>query len=366
MSQKYYKKESHHSSMKFFHILLLTMSMLSVLNSCHKKESEFIPPVFTDIQDAEVTVIGGPEIIYPSAWSMQIEDSSVLMLGLLDDHWIQIYNRFSGEPTGAHITRGEGPEEMVSASGTTFGIDSNYYKTFDEVTQKIKIYDKNFDNIEQISPKHSDAIRIWKVHFLPDNRYLLNCFTRMGPSTLAIVKKDGEEGVMYTTTPVDSPSDLVTDRNTPTLKDLYKRRRSALSPDGTRLVCTTMEGAFMEIFDIKDLTLTPRVTKCMYPYEVEMRGNLRRVTDDSMQGFCAVCATDSRIIGAFLEHTEPMGPSDITVWDWDGNPLRRYKTDYQIIAMALSPDNPDDIYALGGTRDGEISLLLFHCPGLLD
>ena len=73
-------------------------------------------------------------------------------------------------------------------------------------------------------------------------------------------------------------------------------RLYTLSPDGTRLVCTTMEGAFMEIFDIKDLTLTPRVTKCMYPYEVEMRGNLRSVTDDSMQGFSAVCATDSRIM----------------------------------------------------------------------
>ena len=35
-----------------------------------------------------------------------------------------------------------------------------------------------------------------------------------------------------------------------------------------------------------------------------------------------------------------MGASDITVWDWDDNPLRRYKTEYQIIAMTLSPDNP--------------------------
>ena len=365
MSHIYYNEGRYSSTIKLFLIFLLTISVISVLSSCHKKELSYIPPVFTDIQDAEVTVIGGPEIIYPVAWSMQIEDSSVLMLGLLDDHWIQIYNRFSGEPTGAHITRGEGPEEMIFANMSVFGTDDKYYKIFDEETQKIKFYDKKFNLIDQLSPKKFERGRIWDVFCLPGDRYLLHCGFDKYWSALTIVR-DGEEGVMYTTTPVDSPLDSVTDRNTPTLKDLYKRRRSTLSPDGTRLVCTTMEGAFMEIFDIKDLSLTPRVTKCMYPYEVEMRGNLRRVTDDSIQGFSAVCATDSRIIGTFLEHTEAMGPSDITVWDWDGNPLRRYKTDYQILAMALSPDNPDDIYALGGTRDGEISLLLFHCPGLLD
>ena len=365
MSHMYYNEGRYSSTIKLFLIFLLTISVISVLSSCHKKELSYIPPVFTDIQDAEVTVIGGPEIIYPVAWSMQIEDSSVLMLGLLDDHWIQIYNRFSGEPTGAHITRGEGPDEMIFANRSVFGTDDKYYKIFDEETQKIKFYDKKFNLLDQLSPKDFERGRIWDVFFLPGDRYLLHCGFDKYRSALTIVR-DGEEGVMYTTTPVDSPLDSVTDRNTPTLKDLYKRRRSALSPDGTRLVCTTMEGAFMEIFDIKDLTLTTRVTKCMYPYEVEMRGNLRRVTDDSMQGFSAVCATDYRIIGAFLEHTDLMGPSDITVWDWDGNPLRRYKPDYQILAMALSPDNPDDIYALGDTRDGEISLLLFHCPGLLN
>lgn len=365
MSQIHYKKECHHSSMKLFHIFLLTISMLSVLSSCHKKESEYLPPVFTDIQDAEVTIIGGPDIIYPPTWSMQIEDSSVLILGLMDDHWIQIYNRFSGEPAGAHITRGEGPEEMIYANKSVFVTDDKYYKTFDEATQKIKFYDKKFNLIDQLSPKDFDRGRILDVFFLPGDRYLLHCAVDKHPSALTVVR-NGEEGAMYTATPVDTPSDSVTDRNTPTLKDQYLRKRSAISSDGTRLVCTTLSGAFMEIFDINGLTLTPKVTKCMYPYEVETRGNLRRVTDDSTLGFSAVCATDSRIIGAFLEHTDLMGPSDITVWDWDGNPLRRYKTDYQISAMTLSPDNPDDIYAIGGIKDGEISLLLFHCPGLQD
>ena len=36
------------------------------------------------------------------------------------------------------------------------------------------------------------------------------------------------------------------------------------------------------------------------------------------------------------------------------------------MTIALSPDNPDEIYALGSDKGGEVELLLINCPGLLD
>ena len=348
-----------------YHLLVMT-GLLSLLCSCHQPAgTTYTPPNFSTIKNADVTVIGNENIIYPFTWSMQIKDSTIIMSGLLDGKWVHSYNRFSGKPISSHIRNGEGPDEIISSSKTSFAIDSNYYKTFDEETQKIKFYDKEFNFVNQYTPGHSKVLRVTDVYFLPDDRYLLQAFIDKGYSALTIVR-EGQEGNLYTVTPVDNSIDITLNDNTPNLRKLYRRTRSALSPDATKMVCTTISGAYMEIFDIDNLTLVPKVTRYMYPFEVETNGNLQCTTSNSTQGFSAVYATNSRIIGAFLGHTDLMGPSDITVWDWNGNPLRKYKTNYQIIAMTPSPDSPDDIYALGGTKNGEIHLLLFHCPGLLE
>lgn len=150
----------------------------------------------------------------------------------------------------------------------------------------------------------------------------------------------------------------------------YHRVNFTYSPDGSKVAFATSEGLVMEIFEIEGLELKPKTVKYFHPYEVVTRrmGN-NEFTDfkeDNIKGVMTMKATDRRLVAAYNGTTSFKSNTDITVWDWNGRPLRRYGFDGRIMAMSLSPDNPDDIYALVHKDDDELSLVRINCPGLLD
>ena len=344
----------------------LAISSIMSLSSCSKeKRIEFKAPKFPVETRAETSIIFDEETILPIALHMALTDSTVSLLGIMDNKWVHTYNLSSGELISQAVTHGNGPDEVIVSEGFDLLPDGTF-RIFEMQPPKIKTFDKNWKCIDSKDITVKQGTFAYPSLFLPDNRLLVSTSTDYASSALCIIDNTNQ-GKMYEYNPLETNDTPVKrDFEHSQTKDMYHRNRMAVSPDGTKIVSTTLDGAIIEIIDVDGLNLKHHATNYLYPFEIEERGNFTTFKDDVMRGFSAVCATDSLIFAAFLEATNDDAPTDITVWDWEGNPLRRYKTDYQILAMELSPSNPEEIYALALKPSEEPQFVRFHCPGLQD
>ncbi len=331
----------------------------------NEKKIEFKAPEFPVVTQAAPSVIFDEETVLPIAHHMILTDSTVSFLGVMDNKWVHTYNLSSGELLSRAVSHGNGPDEVVTPVGFELLPDGTF-RIFEMQPSKIKTFDKNWKCIDSKDITTKQGTFAHPRLFLTNNRFLVTTNTDYELWALCIVDPSGQ-GEVYEYNPLETnDTPIKRDFEQTETKDMYHRERMAVSPDGTKIVSTTFDGAIIEIIDVDGLNLKHHATNYLYPFEIEERGNLTTIKDDVMRGFSAVCATDSLIFAAFLEATNDEVPTDITVWDWEGRPLRRYKTDYQILAMELSPSNPEEIYALALKPSEELQFVRFHCPGLQD
>lgn len=67
-------------------------------------------------------ILAADEII-PLSDDMFATDSTICMLGLMDDSWLHVYDCSSGRLLGSHIRGGQGPGEMVNPSNAKMSAD---------------------------------------------------------------------------------------------------------------------------------------------------------------------------------------------------------------------------------------------------
>ncbi len=337
-----------------------------ILPACNKeKKIVFKAPEFSVVAQAEPSVIFDEETVLPTAFHMILTDSTVSFLGILDEKWVHTYDMASGKLISQTVAHGNGPDEILIPAGFKLFPDTTI-RIFDQQAFKVKTFDKNWKCINAKDVGVKQGTFTYPRLFLPDNRILVSTNTDYESAALCIIS-DAGQGEIYEYNPLET-NDVPVKRDPEMVetKDMYHRSGMAISPDGTKIVSTTFDGAIIEIIDVDGLNLKHHTTNYLYPFEIEMRGQLLTFKDDVVKGFTAVCATDSLIFAAFIEDADYNAPTDITVWDWEGRPLRRYKTDYQLIAMELSPSNPEEIYALAAKDGKELQFIRFHCPGLQD
>ncbi len=343
----------------------MVILLLGVAACAHNDRIKYDAPVFSDIREAEATAIGSEEVIYPMALGISITDSIATLVGNLDDMEINNFNRFTGELVSQFVHHGQGPAEVVSLA--SYIPDSTGFKVLDMMTDLWKTYDKDGKYIGAVNLREKTGKKILGIRRLAADKYLIKCCMEDICDDMAIWDTE-KLGPVYTKTPFDendTPNKNANDIDRPiTLRDLYGRSASTISPDGKRMFTGTSVGVIVEIFDIKDMEISNRLTKFMYPFEISSEDGWVGFKENYVKGFTSLISTDQLVFGALQESSENNAPTDITVWDWNGNPVRRYKTGYLIYCMAFSPDNPDDLYAMATKDGGEVQLIKLHCPGL--
>lgn len=349
----------------------IAILLLGVAACSHRDGIKYEPPVFSGIREASATAIGNEEVIYPIAFGISITDSIATLIGNLDDMEINNFNRFTGELVSQYVHQGQGPAEVVSLA--SYIPDSTEFKVLDRMTDLWKTYDKDGRFTEAVNLNEMIGEKPLWIKKLAPKKYIIGCCTAGNCNAMAIWDTE-RLGTIYTKTPFDENENTENEDNgnvnyydaPPTLKDLYGRSAMTVSPDGKRMFTGTSVGVIVEIFDIKDMEISNRLTKFMYPFEISSEDGWVGFKENYVKGFTSLISTDQLVFGALQESSENNAPTDITVWDWNGNPVRRYKTDYLIYCMAFSPDNPDELYAMATKDGGEVQLIKLHCPGLQD
>ena len=343
--------------------LFFVIVSVIIFTGC-KETQKFSAPVFGNMADAKVTVLSDPDEVIPSGFGLSVSDSLLTLTGEVDGKLFHTYDRKTGKSLGHYVNKGQGPDDMIVPG--TFYIDNNVIAVQDLYTHDVKKFDKDW---KCISIEHLDLGKLDKfsprvVLRMPDGKIFMEVFVEYY-MPLGIRIKDGDRlGSVYTDLPV-----IVED---PMTEKPYYERKVHFSPDAKKMIAVSEEGLIIETFAIDDIEINLKGVKFYYPFvydvEIETKGGINRFIYKNLniKGFGAIASTDSRIVAVYNDSRDTEAFTDISVWDWNGNPIRRYHTDKILLTIALSPDNPDEIYALGSDKGGEVELLLINCPGLLD
>lgn len=330
-----------------------------------KDAQKYSAPVFESTTDAKVTVLSALDEVLPMTFNINVSDSLIMLSGPLDDKLFHTYDRKTGKSVGHYINRGQGPDDMIMPG--KFYPDNSGLIVQDMATQAIKRFDKDwkcmstelidFGKMENFSPTN--------VRPMPDGKVFVEVFIEKFMPLGMQIKDGNRYGSVYIELPV-----IIKD---PLTGKPYYDRKFHFSPDAKKMIAISSEGLIIETFDIDEIEIRPKAVKYYYPFELsDMKVNSDGINSMieyknlNIKGFGAIASTDSRIVAVYNDSRDTEAFTDISVWDWNGNPIRRYHTDKILLAIALSPDNPDEIYALGSDKGGEVELLLINCPGLLD
>ncbi|WP_294599986.1 BF3164 family lipoprotein [uncultured Rikenella sp.] len=348
----------------FFLVLLL-----GFLAACHDNPSKshaitYFEDDFVVPQDTcEVEELNSDfPFVYPI--QSQCVDSLIVVLDLMaPDYYFNLFDQ-----TGRHIGRfgrkGKGPGELLNPSQFFVphpGVVSVYN------TDRIVEYDLH--DLEHLTTSfreiHLPALPTVSqaVPYQP-NRYLLLSFEAQKRIGIYDAVSDS---IVFTYDRFPRLFETVSQNNELESAIFSYGSRLYIKPDLTQFAQTTYIGAILEIFDLTaDSVVSSSVTGIYSPQYVELSANPLHITwgDKTIIGFESVATTDRYLytllngcLGSELKKENPEQPftTRISVFDWQGNPIRQLQTDRMLTTIAR--DDAADCFFATSYQNGLYSLL---------
>ena len=140
----------------------------------------------------------------------------------------------------------------------------------------------------------------------------------------------------------------------------------SVSPDGKKGICAMLNCGAFSIFDINANTITERIRKIYYePIMLSAPGDLITPgnSPENVRAFYSAQSTDKEIYLLFSgrkagDETCPTYEcSHLLVYDWDGNPVRRYELERAVNSIYLKNDR---IY--GTTSTPSAKVFIYELP----
>ena len=335
-------------------IAAVTAAAIS-LTICSCSETEYNAPEFPVEREAEWKIIS--EEMYVNLTYDMWEYKSYLLVPVADmqtGHNLWIYDKNSGEKVWSGIMSGRGPGETIG------GIRNTYFKDgiltyYDELKGSILRYDVDsllsgvFSYTEE---RYEEPLWTAMMVECGDSRLYVNNVgfaskERHKVRRFELQDQSGDTLELYDFWPVE---------------DIYERfymYNTALystSSDKTRLVIGTLQGAIMEIYEIKN-EIKPIAVRYFYEPDIDVVPGGYDYNNHTVCGFYDLYAVDDRIFAVYDGEVNPYWNggdrwtfTKIAVFDWEGNPVELIHTDYKINKIAYS-EAENTIYAAVADRD---------------
>ena len=102
------------------HMVFYLIMLLSISCSNRQKELSYQEPVFPIEKHIPAQILTDTALIaYP--YDLNVDDSYLYLLSLVDGNWLHIYNKHTGEWICSGIRHGQGPDEI--ATGTVLFLE---------------------------------------------------------------------------------------------------------------------------------------------------------------------------------------------------------------------------------------------------
>ena len=335
------------------HMVFYLIMLLSISCSNRQKELSYQEPVFPIEKHIPAQILTDTALIaYP--YDLNVDDSYLYLLSLVDGNWLHIYNKHTGEWVCSGIRHGQGPDEIATGTILFLERETNSLYIYDSSQSKLLgfSFDKEKKSLSCVSHKSfveygGVARTAWP---LTDEHYLVNGQEKGSIGQLQRFQLYNQETLVakYNTTPTaDRNNDIA-----------FISASQSLSPDKSKLVVGTLWGGILETFRI-DKRIENISTRYFLPINIQFIKGTIQPTDQTMYGFTSVQALNDRIWGIWIGDKDPNHNSSIVCFDWDGKEIAQYHTDNILLKIAQSPEEPNRVYAVVASPEKGFYLVYF-------
>ena len=344
----------------FFYIPILC---LFILPGCRQQDKEltFIPPEFRQTRHLEGKVLVDT-FVMGLCYDIDFYKDYLLVSAYRSDReLLNFFDKNSGLYIKSILPKGRGAGEALSLKD--FDLDQATGKAvfYDLIGNKLTnfIVDSVISHEKAGAYIHSRNYPIYMYRVLQgNNSYIAEGGYKEDDKRLrlSIVENDSAIYKYYTFPNVKIPG---TDAQG--IEPAYTYgSRIAISPDKKRLAYSTNYGAILEIFDLTPEQIKLNTIKGFYRpvYSLE-KNSIQSIPGETVWGFIDLYATDKYIYTIFSGSKNPKDTKNIAVFDWQGNCLDLYTTDYRLEKICVDEANRK-IYANGLDSNLETVIVMFE------
>jgi len=307
----------------------------------------FNSPVFPESREVKVTPLVN-DFLFDGSRHFEMADIGdyFVIVNFLENKYFHILEKETGAYVKSFGSYGRGPGELSSYPKIGLNEDKSVFYVFQYAGAMNYFWSYKADDIlfdKNVLPVWEDQIKLfldegekypgaasdfvaWQDRrvFVRNRLHRFEVQDTLG-NTLYLYDK-------YPVVPLNQASDSVY------FHDSYIHAAFALKPDMSRLVMASNYGCILEIFTVDvSGTIEKEIEKRFHPPLIEdnKNGRPKYYTDGQVLGISTLSVTDDHIYAKYngkryYAEGPVLYPHTIAVFDWSGNPIRRYVLDWSI------------------------------------
>ena len=328
--------------LKIFLFILITAGSVGCNQS--KREIVYSEPVFPIDTKVEFEMILEDPVMPHVLLDIDFYNGKLVLMYLMDNRFIHLFDAETGEELGNALNRGQGPGEILEAANFWLDRETGTLSVFDYMSKKL--FSGNIDSLYRgvnLSSLNDDFGMAIAVFPLPRGYLIFEPPIINDPKKRYCMKKWDGEVVRYEGYPHDDFK-LVQ-------KIFISTHEMGFSKDGTKMVAAASPGLIMEIFDLKngiEKTHTRYFRKILFGSD----GNPSYTKSGA--GITDFYCSDKYIYATFGEpepNSDDTRYNNIAVFDWEGNPMKIFRTNYRRLKKICLDDEERFLYILGEDED---------------
>lgn len=351
--------------MKLLKYVCLLFSVSYLIQCTNKEKTEYLSPVFPTQEERKTTVLNDDFII--GTGEIHLLDSFLIVKAETDvnNKQMHIFNRFTGKYVKSMGNPGQGPGELTVPVNRV---------AVDNPDKKVYVYDLgkqrlvSFD-LSELSGNEKEEIKGIEENFPSEMRSHLE-LAYLGNEEFLVAYPTMNQFRFIKGNKTDT---IATYSSYPRLSepDEYKHVEESYffytshittSPNGKKLANATSTGCLLEIFDISKNRIKLLQTKRFYEpdyYVTDKNEKFPYIRKDKSKGLgiTVVKSTNEYIYALLCTSSENGFPNIISVFDWNGKPVKQYVLDCSIFTFCIDEKSRQG-YVLSMT-DEDMNLVRF-------
>lgn len=321
--------------------------------SCKNRREVYNAPYFP-VEKKLVSHIITDTALIPYSYGMYVDNQNIYILSLVDNNWIQVYDKYTGTFVGNGVKQGQGPGEIVMGISFSFDKESNLFNVFDQ--SQMKLFSYLFDHENQTFSFVNDRS-------FSDYNGVVRRSWALGKETFLIDGQLGKNIGGIKRFQIYSNENVVAEYNQYPISEVDKKPiflspAISLSPDKQKMAVGTLFGGVLEIFQLSN-SIKLSAIRYLYPPKVNFSDGALRPTNETIYGFSSLCATDSLLYSVLIGGKDPNQFNTISVFDWNGKEVVKYQTDCLVFALSTCETETGRLYAIAYSQEQGFYLVYF-------
>lgn len=339
--------------MRIYTFLIQVAIAIGFLSSCQSKEVVYEKPSFPKTTSVTSHLLTDSALIaYP--YGMCVDNRNIYILSLMDDTWIQAYDKQTGAFIGSGVKRGQGPGEVVMGISLFFDSQEDLFYVFDQSQMKLLSYQFDRDKQTFLFVKDKSFCGgkkvVRKAWALKDDTYLID--GQLGEDTTGLRRFQIYSGEKVSTGYNHFPISEANEHPAFTMASV------SLSPDKQKFAVGTLFGGILEQFKL-DKGIKLSSVRYFYPIKAEFSSGMLCPTDETIYGFSSLCATNQWLYGVLIGNKDPNQFNTICTFNWEGQEVAQYQADCLVFALGACATEPNRLYAIAFSQEKGFYLVYF-------